>query len=723
MKRFRLPIFLFSTLVVFFSFSHAFAQFTVNNVTPAHGSVNVDLSTTLSVEFSQSLDLAGFDPFESGDFPFEIELHPDSAETENAFPTISADDRTVSLAVELRANTKYTLVVSGAWSATGDSLDKPVVATFTTGAALPAGSISGKITNSGGSSANALVSAFEGAFFDGETNSCFAVSNESGDYTIEFVPPGEYAVFAILDVNGDGDPNPEDGDALGGYDQDDDNFADVFSLNEGEAKTGVDFALENLDTMTANAYDAKLTVAAQAVAADAQAVGIAGADLGAETGKSFFWTYIYYSASLQRHLGFFASSVLCLPGSPDSGDDEDSGFEEFLIDPLPTTRIDSDAALTTALENGGQEFIDANGEVSINVIGMNADPAEFFFGGDDDEPAKRRRGKSFTHLAKKLTDDQRNALAQLEAEPMWMFIFEAAAEPIGGGALEGFFIIGVHMVTGEPIQIGPGFSTAKINASVASATAIETAGDAQLVGVAATSFLFTTPNLNSEGDATFWSFIFHSASEDSFFQVILSNGLVVGEEEIEGWSTTRPVPENFIDSDAAIAVAEAEGGAAIRTADPTVLVEAMLAFGLNQSNPDQLVWLVRYGKFNFGEEIVATFFVDGLTGDVVTNIPGTHPAAPQAFSLSPIYPNPVRVGGGFRVSMQLEKPSQIEFGVYNLLGQEVYRSEPTQLPAGAFTTSIRDLPRGVAAGMYFLRVKATDSTGRVRLLSTRLIVQ
>ncbi|NUO80427.1 hypothetical protein HUU05_10155 [candidate division KSB1 bacterium] len=89
----------------------------------------------------------------------------------------------------------------------GARLDRPYVATFSTGASLPTAMVSGNLAFAGGDPLGAVVGLSAKLPFVGEGHEpeAFAiVTSPTGSYSMPYIRPGTYWVLAFKDVNGDG---------------------------------------------------------------------------------------------------------------------------------------------------------------------------------------------------------------------------------------------------------------------------------------------------------------------------------------------------------------------------------------------------------------------------------------------------------------------------------------------------------------------------------------
>jgi hypothetical protein len=145
----------------------------------------------------------------------------------------SSDAKTVYFGVSLESDKSYFFVVNYAPAAGGGALQTPIAVHFTTGSAFSGHSISGTVHGSvGADPSHALVAMSlkplnqgDPIFVDG------TVADNSGNFTIPYVPDGGYFPLCAKDVNFDGDINPSRGDAIGMGDSLTVSGSDVSDLN------------------------------------------------------------------------------------------------------------------------------------------------------------------------------------------------------------------------------------------------------------------------------------------------------------------------------------------------------------------------------------------------------------------------------------------------------------------------------------------------------------
>ena len=105
----------------------------------------------------------------------------------------------------------------------------------------------------------------------------------------------------------------------------------------------------------------------------------------------------------------------------------------------------------------------------------------------------------------------------------------------------------------------------------------------------------------------------------------------------------------------------------------------------------------------------------------------TPPALPQALAILSVFPNPTSADA-FSISLDLPQETEVRVALFDALGRRVSAERTVQLPAGFATTSA-GLPdaqrtvaidtRGLAAGVYLIRVRAGDAESLQRVTLIR----
>ncbi len=218
---------------------------TLVSSTPANGGVNVPVSTNLSLTFSEAIE--------------------QSVSLENVFVTPdlgrgvaswSNGGRTVTFDpdVDLMDNTAYNLVIvpGGVRDLAGNGNVGTIQISWSTGSSLPTGRFSGTISGDPGTPAanpaGALVIAADNNPFG--SNDDFGIAGSgvvgaNGTYSVTHLPDGWYFPVSALDSNGDGNIDPDRGDAIGAYGVvlGVDNEPDSVQVAGGGSVTGINFAL------------------------------------------------------------------------------------------------------------------------------------------------------------------------------------------------------------------------------------------------------------------------------------------------------------------------------------------------------------------------------------------------------------------------------------------------------------------------------------------------
>ncbi|MDZ7361883.1 MAG: Ig-like domain-containing protein [candidate division KSB1 bacterium] len=671
--------------------STARAQFNVASISPAHGSLNVPTNAAISITFSAALDTSF--RFSDTELPVNFELHPDTAFSDPTV-TYSSDLRTIRLQnLNLQANTRYVLLVLGARDASRTPLARAATVTFSTGPALPSGSVSGTVSYSGGGD-GAVVGVFS-ALDEGATVG-FAIANSNGGYTIPFLPGGSYFALSIKDVNLDGQINPGNVDPIGGYDPDANKLVNPFTLPAGGSLSGINITLRNPTPKTARElYSPAIENIAKAVRSDAQLVALAAGNLGVD-GKSTFWGYLFYSPTTKRNFGFGGSDVICFPIF-DEGDTLDL--------PLPADWIDSKVAMDTAQARVGRNFLQKF--PNAEIFGF-AGPFEF--GGDEGLAARRESALRFGLRQKFQPRESQTSLKKTARQPQqgWFIQYTDAASGR-------FAAILLDLRTGKTLSILRATS-ALPNLPVAQTAALRWTPDAKLVLVGTPPGAGFSP---IDGTALAWIFVYHSTSKDSLRQFITLFGeLAVQENVTDG--PKMPIPAGWLDTDKTGPTAELLGGASFRQMYPNAIIEAVLGFA-RPGTPNRLFWFFRYRSPSQPTASIV-IYVDALTGVSVNN----DAAPPNEFALRPAYPNPIHRGQ--QAQWPFSAPAGVEARVYicNVLGQNVAQLLEGKLPAGESILRwdgrlVNGSP--AASGVYFLRLEFRLANDNWRVMTQPVMLQ
>ena len=238
---------------------------------------------------------------------------------------------------------------------------------------------------------------------------------------------------------------------------------------------------------------------------------------------------------------------------------------------------------------------------------------------------------------------------------------------------------------------------AKDNLSTANNAMSARASDAILYGVA------TTDSVQMNGTAGLWVYLYFSQTKDSTYGVSFIYGTAyIIAYSVSSGKTYSSIGSSWINSDAAISVAEANGGSAFRNAHPNPLVYMDVQKGIYPADQTRIVWLVTYQS---GSSDLLYVYIDAITGAFLTS--GTSGisdpvATPAAVQLQQNYPNPFNTSTN--ISFALSAPQTVTLAVYDQLGRQVATLLNGRADAGQHSVSFDagNLPKGV----YFVRLAA-----------------
>jgi hypothetical protein len=156
----------------------------------------------------------------------------------------------------------------------------------------------------------------------------------------------------------------------------------------------------------------------------------------------------------------------------------------------------------------------------------------------------------------------------------------------------------------------PAATTARAGEDLARAAAESWAPDARLI------YVENDEALSALGSAARWGYLFHSTGRDAGRAYSVRGGEILHAEDLPFLFDAPPLPGEWIDSSAALAAAEREGGASFRAEHSGELRTMLLVRGLfHPEDPDAATWAVVYvSPAAPGLWVV----VDAATGKVVT---------------------------------------------------------------------------------------------------------
>lgn len=257
--------------------------------------------------------------------------------------------------------------------------------------------------------------------------------------------------------------------------------------------------------------------------------------------------------------------------------------------------------------------------------------------------------------------------------------------------------------------------------ALAEELAADIATDGRLLEVRALTGADQAGAVFPDGSAYEWLYTFYSPSSDELVLVTvgpIQASSFVAEAPPEA-ASQAPLSDLAVDSDEALAIADANGGDTFRGQfDDPQEVSVTMAAGALDYDPRPAggvpFWVVTYTAPESdpsGDELLV--FIDPATGDVLDAVPvANEPAAAPAPSSLVVYPNPVRNGATVRFA--LGAPDDIRLDLYDLQGRRV-----ATLAEGAFSPGTHslalDVARTLPSGTYVLRLRGAQ-VDRARLL-------
>jgi hypothetical protein len=566
--------------ILFISFSATQAQLWVTSTQPADGTTHVSTSTSFSIEFSLPIDETA--DFSWPSFFLNLYILGDSSFVLNtADVSVSGDKKTVSLNNQtLQPDTKYTLIVMAARSTGLDSLEEPHVFTFTTGSSLPLGSISGKVDYGGQDPRGAVVQLLSDRDLLTPIGAT-VIDQADGSYTIPWLDYDAYYPVVVKDLDRDGETDFMYGDdPVGIYDQDGDSRIDVVDLTMNHnQKTNIDMRLQQPAYRTAGSLLPQVRQISREFRPDFMLLDIMADDL-TTAGAAKFWLYHFSSPDSADEIVVFASSVISLV--------ETIRYPSVFSLPLEPGWMDSDQAYTFAQEAGGADFAAFYPDFTLSAQLFKADLSI---------PMR----KSNQSRNKIMVDPSADNSSFFPVKTVWNYNF------YDNGSQNGLSIM-VDAYSGEIIQdINPSGYTARANFSPVDSAAGEWAADAEL--------LLVTPvsgDLDKEGNAGLWMFIYHSSSLNEIMGFFGQGGQYL-QMEPPPWQPPSliPLPAGWLNSDSVLAIAGQNGGEAFLTQHSNTVFEVLLGTGYYPFDSGKAVWRV---TFHSGSDSLL-LFIDATSGD------------------------------------------------------------------------------------------------------------
>lgn len=678
-------VILFSLIGFIFQAGYVWGQFSVVSTIPANGTTGVDTAATFSMTFSSPIDTSARFPYPE-DFFINLMVSPDSLVGNPDSITLSSDFKTVQVHnLHLAENTDYWFVIADAVSQNGDSLALPYSIAFSTGASLPSGTVGGTVSYPAGNPAGTLIALFDKNPFgnnEAEIHMGAIVPAQNGAYTIDYVAPGTYWPAAVqefyIDEWGVVEITPHS--VLGMYDVNGDFLPDSIVVPSGGQLSGIDISLHQLYLQTARDPYPVVETQAQSWSPDAYLTVLGGE--AQPDGRALFWQYQFYSPSLLMTRGWMVAGDFITRVSTDS----------FVSDTtaLPANWLNSDTVLAIAEANGGYEFRMAHPNTQIFAMLGHLfinDKAEINFSfGNTTETISRLPADAEFGDPSDISPSTLRPYADFPA--IWMVRYEI----INTDTSLVFFMDPVSgIILNKP-------ATARAAEQAALPVAQNWSGDARLWSV-----LSNWANVDSVGRSQWWNCLYYSPSLDSLHIVAVWGRLVFYEGD-PGWGVpdTATVDPGWIDSDTAIGLAEAAGGAVYRQQNQNVLVSAYLNRWWYGPHPEMTIWNFIYTSTTSDS---LSLVVDAINGTLVSIDRDRQPhLQSRNYELYPAYPNPFNPAT--HIKYYLPMAGKTELNVFNLLGQKMVTLVDAYQISGLHHVIWK--PEHLSSGLYFLELRSGD---------------
>jgi hypothetical protein len=228
--------------------------------------------------------------------------------------------------------------------------------------------------------------------------------------------------------------------------------------------------------------------------------------------------------------------------------------------------------------------------------------------------------------------------------------------------------------------------------------------------------LGTGEEMHLAGESILWMYIFESDTDDSMLLVTVSLGIpLIAEEIIDTISVLNPLPDNWVDSDVAVSVAEANGGSDWRATTGSNLLIATAGRGFYLKDIYRPVWLISYSDTTeVGNNLY--IHVDAVTGEFiesggldVDDQPETAHELPKSFTLSDNYPNPFNPSTTLRYTIPEGEAKEIAIEIYDMRGRKVKTLFSGLREAGVYEVHWDGKDKNgilVGSGIYLARLRS-----------------
>jgi hypothetical protein len=165
----------------------------------------------------------------------------------------------------------------------------------------------------------------------------------------------------------------------------------------------------------------------------------------------------------------------------------------------------------------------------------------------------------------------------------------------------------------------------------------------------------------------------------------------------------------WIDSDSALALAEAQGGAGFRILHPHYRIVASISEAV-VPNP-RPYWYIEYIDID-NSNTYQYIFINATDSSKISNVPVPYKSASKEFALLQNYPNPFNPAT--TISYTLQERANITINIYNSLGQKMTTLYKGQQEAGSHT--IQWNAKNMASGIYFYELQAEQFSAVQKML-------
>jgi hypothetical protein len=230
-------------------------------------------------------------------------------------------------------------------------------------------------------------------------------------------------------------------------------------------------------------------------------------------------------------------------------------------------------------------------------------------------------------------------------------------------------------------------------------------------------------DISVDGKAFMWVYQFFSPSLNLSTTVIFSS-LIIFVDTASVWmpASMSPIPANFIDSDAAMAVAEDNGGRDFTQQHNLIrrtLYGGNFWWAFFPQDSTKIFWIAEYeSKEPDNSSLIFRAFVDMVTGQFLGSITDAETLpkpVPPGYYLAQNYPNPFNPIT--TIEFSIPKPANVTMKIFDVLGREISMLVNEFLPSGTHKVKwdAKDFPGGV----YFYRLETDGFVQTKKLILLR----